>query len=93
VILEGGVQSAGERIRINAQLIDARTDEHLWAETYDRELTIANIFDVQTDIARAITTEMRAALTDQDDAALSVIPTENMAAYRAFRRAMSRAGP
>jgi TolB-like protein len=88
VILEGGVQSAGERIRINAQLIDAGTDEHLWAETYDRELTIANIFDVQTDIARAITTALRATLTDQDDATLSVIPTENMAAYRAFRRAM-----
>ena len=54
-ILEGGVQSAGNRIRINAQLIDARTDEHLWAQTYDRELTLANIFEVQSEIARAIT--------------------------------------
>ena len=53
-ILEGGVQSAGNRIRINAQLIDAKTDEHLWAETYDRELTTASIFDVQDDIALAI---------------------------------------
>ena len=88
VILEGGVQSAGERIRINAQLIDASNDEHLWAETYDRELTIANIFEVQTEIARAITTALSATLTAQDDAALSVIPTENMAAYRAFRRAV-----
>jgi len=87
-ILEGGVQSAGHKIRINAQLIDARTDEHLWAETYDRELTPANIFDVQTEIARAITSAMQATLTDQDASQLEEIPTENMAAYRAYRRAM-----
>jgi TolB-like protein len=87
-ILEGGVQSAGDRIRINAQLIDAKTDEHLWAETYDRELTTASIFDVQTDIARAITAALKATLTEQDEGRLTAIPTENMAAYRAFHRAM-----
>lgn len=87
-ILEGGVQSAGNRIRINAQLIDAKTDEHLWAQTFDRELSPANIFDVQTEIARAITTALRSTLTEQDAAQLSVIPTENMAAYRAYHRAM-----
>lgn len=87
-ILEGGVQSAGDRIRINAQLIDARTDEHLWAETFDRELSASNIFDVQTEIAHAITSSMHTSLTEQDATSLSVIPTENMAAYRAFRRAM-----
>jgi TolB-like protein len=87
-ILEGGVQSAGDRIRINAQLIDAHTDEHMWAQTYDRELTLANIFDVQSEIARAITSAMRATLTEKDATALAAIPTENMAAYRAYHRAI-----
>jgi len=87
-ILEGGVQSAGNRIRINAQLIDAYTDEHLWAQTYDRELSPTNIFEVQTEIARAITSAMHTTLTPQDVSQLAVIPTENMAAYRAYRRAM-----
>ena len=88
VILEGGVQSAGDRIRINAQLIDAYTDEHMWAQTYDRELSASNIFDVQTEIARAITTAMHTTLTPQDVSQLAIIPTENMAAYREFRRAV-----
>jgi TolB-like protein len=87
-ILEGGVQSVGDRIRINAQLIDARTDEHLWAETYDREMSPANIFDVQTEIARAITSALQATLTVQDAKQLTVLPTENMAAYRAYHRAL-----
>jgi len=87
-ILEGGVQSSGDQIRINVQLIDARTDEHLWAQTYDRELSPTNIFDVQTEIARAITSAMQATLTEQDAIQLTVIPTENMAAYRAYHRAL-----
>ncbi len=65
-ILEGGVRIAENRIRINAQLIDARTDEHLWAETYDRELSMTNIFDVQSEIARAIAVALNATLTVQD---------------------------
>ena len=85
-ILEGGVQSAGNRIRINAQLIDARTDEHLWAETYDRELTATSIFDVQDDIARAISEALHVTLAGpaQDD----LIPTSNIAAYRAYHQAI-----
>ncbi len=85
-ILEGGVQSAGDRIRINAQLIDARTDEHLWAETYDRELTAESIFDVQDDIARSIADALHVTLGAP--AQESLIPTSNMAAYRAFHEAM-----
>ena len=88
IILEGGVQIAGERIRINAQLIDTHTDEHMWAETYDRGLSPVNIFDVQREIAQAIATALTTTLTVQDSQLLTVIPTENMAAYRAFRRAM-----
>ncbi len=85
-ILEGGVQSAGDRIRINAQLIDARTDEHLWAETYDRELTTSSIFDVQDDIARAIADALQ--ITLSAPVAGSLIPTSNMAAYRAYHEAV-----
>jgi TolB-like protein/Tfp pilus assembly protein PilF len=87
-ILEGGVQIAGDRLRINAQLISTETDEHLWAETYDRELTTANIFDVQLEIARSIASALNATLTRQDTTQLSLVPTENMAAYRAYHRAM-----
>jgi TolB-like protein len=90
-VLEGGVQRVGDRIRINAQLIDARSDEHLWAQTYDRALTPANIFDVQTEIARAISASLHTTLSEQEDADLAIIPTENMAAYRAYRRAMEMA--
>ena len=86
-ILEGGVQSAGNRIRINAQLIDAKTDEHLWAETYDRELTAASIFDVQDDIAEAIAEAMRVTLGER--ATRQLIPTSNMAAYRAYHEAIA----
>jgi len=87
-VLEGSVQIAANRIRINAQLINARTDEHLWAETYDRDLSLANIFDVQSEIAHAIAESLNATLTVQDSQALALIPTENMAAYRAYHRAM-----
>ena len=88
VILEGSVQIAANQIHINAQLIDARTDEHLWAEIYDRDLSPVGIFDVQVEIAMAISEAMHATLTAQDSQQLALIPTENMAAYRAFHRAM-----
>lgn len=87
-ILEGGVQRIDDRIRINAQLIDARTDTHLWADQYDRELTASNIFEVQSDIARAVADALHASLTSNEADALRVIPTDNMAAYRAFHEAM-----
>ncbi|WOJ92210.1 hypothetical protein R0135_10465 [Congregibacter variabilis] len=87
-ILEGGVRIAGSKIRINAQLIDARSDEHLWAETYDRDLSPENIFAVQADIARAISTALATTLSPEEDRSLDVIPTNNMAAYRAFHEIM-----
>jgi TolB-like protein len=86
-LLEGGVQTAGNRIRINAQLIDAKTDEHLWAETYDRELTATSIFDVQDDIARAIADALHITLAQPDSS--TTIPTSNMAAYRAYHEAVT----
>ncbi len=88
-ILEGGVQIANDQIRINAQLIRAETDEHLWAHTYNRQLSTANIFDVQAEIAKAIASALNAVLTNNDTSQLSAMPTENMAAYRAYHRAMA----
>ena len=77
-ILEGGVQRSGNRIRINAQLIRADRDEHLWAETYDRELTASNVFEIQSDIARAIADALRATLTEDDERRLASVPTRNI---------------
>jgi TolB-like protein/Flp pilus assembly protein TadD len=83
-VMEGSVQRAGERIRINVQLIDATTDEHLWAEIYDRQLTAANIFEIQSEIASAIAAALRAALTPLETEQLAKRPTENLAAYEAY---------
>ncbi|MEJ2514366.1 MAG: tetratricopeptide repeat protein, partial [Gammaproteobacteria bacterium] len=83
-ILEGGVQQAGNRVRINAQLIDATTDEHLWAETFERELTPDAIFEVQAEIAVAIARALQATLSDEAAAALAEAPTSSQAAYEAF---------
>lgn len=92
VILEGVVRVAGEQIRINAQLIDPRSEENLWSETFDRSLTTANLFDVQADIARAISTALDAELSQDEERELSVVPTSNMAAYRVFKRSASGFG-
>jgi TolB-like protein/Tfp pilus assembly protein PilF len=92
-ILEGGVQRAGDRVRINVQLIDAKSDEHLWAETYDRRLTAANIFSIQSEIATAIATALRATLSPEEQRNIANVPTENLEAYEAYqlgRRALAR---
>ncbi len=83
-IMEGSVQRAGNRVRINVQLIDANTDEHIWAEIYDRGLTAANIFEIQTEIARTIAGELRANLTEREAKRISLRPTENFEAYEAY---------
>ncbi len=88
-ILEGGIQRAGKRIRINAQLIDVATDRHLWAETFDREMTMENIFDIQSEIARQIVTAVRGELTEEEHLNLSRIPTNNLQAYEAYLQALS----
>ena len=83
-ILEGAVQRAGDRVRINVQLIDATTDEHLWAEIYNRELTVANIFEIQSEMAIAIAGELEANLTRDEQERLAKRPTENLDAYEAY---------
>ena len=83
-ILEGGVQRAGNQVRINMQLIDAATDAHLWAKTYDRELTANNIFTIQSEIATAVTLAMRATLTPEEQTRIADVPTQNMEALEEY---------
>jgi TolB-like protein/Tfp pilus assembly protein PilF len=85
-ILEGGVQRAGSRVRINVQLIDAQTDEHLWAETYDRELTTDNLFDIQSEITVAIARELHATLRDSPTTSAAP-PTTSLAAFEFYLKA------
>jgi len=87
-IVEGGVQRSGSRIRFNAQLIDAQTDEHLWAETYNRELTAENLFDIQAEIARAIAQALKATLSPEEEASIERALTNNLEAWQAYQRAM-----
>ncbi len=89
-IVEGGVQRAGDRVRINVQLIDANTDEHLWAQSYDRELTAGNIFDIQSEIAGTIADALQATLTPQEQSRLASVPTENFEAFEAYMRGKQR---
>jgi TolB-like protein/Flp pilus assembly protein TadD len=85
-VVEGGVQRAGERVRVNVQLIDARSDRHLWAGTYDAELTTVNIFAIQSDMARQIAAALRATLTPDIEQRLTVRPTESLEAYDLYTR-------
>lgn len=83
-ILEGGIQRAGDRVRINVQLIDTATDEHLWADSYDRQLTASNVFAIQTEIAVAVADALRATLSTAEQRRLEYTPTENLAAMEAY---------
>lgn len=83
-VLEGQVQRAGDRLRIHVQLIDAVKEDHLWATTYDRELTAENVFDVQSDIAKTIADALHVQLSDSDEALLGAIPTENTQALTRY---------
>lgn len=83
-ILEGGVQRAGDRVRIMVQLIDAKTDRNLWAETYDRQLTATNLFIIQSEISLAIADALRANLLPIEQKRLASIPTENLAALETY---------
>ncbi|MEO8802801.1 MAG: hypothetical protein ABI304_08275, partial [Rudaea sp.] len=84
-ILEGSVQKAGNRVRINVQLIRTDTDNHLWAETYDRSLD--DIFAVQSEVAQKIADSLAANLTHDERVALAQQPTQNPAAYAAYLKA------
>ena len=84
-VLEGSVQRVGDRVRVTAQLIDARTDTHLWADKYDRHLT--DVFAIQSEIANAIVAQLRAKLSSREQAAMHERSTSDMEAYDLYLRA------
>jgi len=84
-ILEGSVQKVGDAVHINVQLIRAATDDHLWAEVYNRKLD--DIFGVEAEVASAIAEALNAKLSGAEQAAVAKRPTENLAAYEAYLRA------
>jgi serine/threonine-protein kinase len=86
-VVEGSVQRAANKIRVNAQLIDARTDAHLWAQTYDRDL--ADVFAIQSEIAKAIADQLQAKLSPNEKKAIEQPPTTNLAAFDLYSRAKS----
>src|SRR3989475_1496737 len=79
-IVEGSVQKANDQVRVNVQLINALTDAHLWADTYDRKLT--DIFAVESEIAKSIAESLQAKLTGREEQALAARPTENSEAHQ-----------
>ena len=86
-ILEGSVQKAGDTVRVSVNLIQAASDSHLWADTYDRKLT--DILGVESEIAKAIAEQLQAKLTGREEQALAVKPTNNPEAYDAYLRGLA----
>jgi len=86
-IVEGSVQKAGNTVRVSVNLIQAASDSHLWAETYDRKLT--DIFGVESEVAKRIAESLQAKLTGSEEQALAVRPTNNPEAYTAYLRGLA----
>jgi hypothetical protein len=89
-ILEGSVQRAADQVHVNVQLVSATTDEHLWAESYDRKLE--NIFGVEAEVATAVAEALKAKLTGAEQHALEQKPTNNPQAYDAYLRGIALYG-
>ena len=84
-LLEGSVQRSGNKVRVNAQLIDARNDAHLWAQTYDRDL--ADVFAIQSEVAKAIADQLEARLSPAEENAIDQPPTTDVGAFELYSRA------
>src|SRR5438270_8816894 len=84
-ILEGSVRRSGNKVRVNVQLIDANSDEHIWASDYDRDIT--DVFAIQTDLAQKISDALQAKLSPAEKSRIERKPTENGEAYLAFVQA------
>ena len=89
-IVEGSVQKVADQVRVNVQLINAQTDSHLWADTYDRKLT--DIFGVESEIAKGIAESFQVKLTGREEQALAARPTNNPEAYDAYLRGLAFEG-
>jgi TolB-like protein len=83
-VVEGGVQSAGGRLRLNVQLIDARSDTHRWVERYDRKLSADSIFDIQSELAQRIARALELELTPMEKKRAAREPTHDLEAYRLY---------
>jgi hypothetical protein len=81
-VLEGSVQRAGDKVRVNVQLLDARIDTHLWAKSYDRDLK--DVFTVESEVAQEIADTLRAKLSPSQSDALAAAPTRDTEAYDLF---------
>ena len=84
-VLEGSVRQAGKKVRITAQLTDARTDAHLWAETYERDL--GEVFAIQSEIVQRTVSDLRVTVSSKEKAAIAERPTKDLAAYGLYVRA------
>src|SRR5215471_7983998 len=84
-VVEGSVQRSGHRVRVNAQLVDARTDRHLWAQTYDRDL--ADVFAIQSEIAKAIADQLQAKLSPGEKSDIEQAPTSDISAFSFYTHA------
>ena len=84
-VLEGSVRRAGDKVRVTAQLVDTRTDSHLWADTYDRNL--ADVFAIQSDIAQQIASQLQAKLSPNEKSSIEERPTKDITAYDLYLRA------
>jgi serine/threonine protein kinase/Flp pilus assembly protein TadD len=83
-VLEGSVQRSGDRVRLNVALVNASNDESIWAETYDRELSVGSIFDIQAEVTGQIAAALRARLTPDEQRRVEARPTDNLEAYEAY---------
>src|SRR5207249_1975684 len=86
-VLEGSARRSGDRIHLNAQLIDTRTDTHVWAEQYDRDLN--DLFAIQSEIAQKVAEHLHAKLSASEKASVEEQPTQNLVAYEFYVRAVS----
>ena len=86
-ILEGSVQKNGDVVRVNVQLINAASNSHLWADTFDRKLT--DVFAVESEVAKAVADRLRAKLTGQEEQVITAKPTDNVEAYDAYLRGLA----
>jgi TolB-like protein/Tfp pilus assembly protein PilF len=84
-VVEGSVQRSGNRVRVNAQLVDARTDRHIWAQSYDRDL--ADVFAIQSEIAKTIADQLQAKLSPREEAAIERPPTSDISVFDLYTHA------
>ncbi len=92
-VLEGSVRREGDRLRVTAQLIDCRTEAHLWSEQYDEDLSVAGVFSIQSNVARQVARAMHAILSPEEAARIDEAGTQDLTAYAFFQKARSAATP